>query len=297
MTLGFTNWVSDALLGLYGTIPFPHPGRDRLVSQLSKNARERWKGPRVLRRRGLLIESDLAVDDVGWTLYSYGCLDYWDERAIRHMLVPGSCCFDIGAHIGYYSLLLSKWVGKNGRVFSYEPVPYTYSFLERNLGRNDALNVNAHQAAIGDRNGSVRMAAETGARLGWSTVADSGNLDVRCTTVDSEIQRIGLERLDFIKIDTEGFEFQVLAGAESAIRQMRPKIMFEVNQRALAEHNRSPDMLTEFFTSRNYGLFVAEGRKLTPIADLRRGPSWFNVFAIPNRRARDWTASLNPVEI
>jgi FkbM family methyltransferase len=268
---------------LSGAIPFPHPGRDRLVSHLSKSARKRWKGPRVLHRRGLVIESDLSVDDVGWMLYSYGYLDYWDERAIHRMLVPGSCCFDIGAHIGYYSLLLSKWVGKTGRVFSYEPVPYTYSFLERNLGLNDASNVNAQQAAIGDRNGSVRMAAQAGARLGWSTVADSGNLEVRCTTVDSEMERIGLDRLDFIKIDTEGFELHVLAGAECAIRQMRPKIMFEVNQRALAKHNRSPDMLAEFFTSRNYGLFAAQGSRLTPIADLRKGPSWFNLFAIPNR--------------
>jgi FkbM family methyltransferase len=283
MMIGFNNRICDTLLNLYGgNIPFPHRGRDRLVSYLTKSAQERWKGLRILHRQGLAIESDLSVDDVGCTLYSYGCLDYWDERTIRRMLVPGSCCFDIGAHIGYYSLLFSKWVGRSGRVFSYEPVPYTYSFLERNLQRNDASNVNAWQAAIGDRNGSVRMAAEAGARLGWSTVADYGNLDVRCTTVDSEIQRIGLKHLDFVKIDAEGFELQVLAGAESAIREMRPKIMFEVNPRALREHDGSPGMLAEFFKSHNYGLFAAQGRRLTPITDLRKGPSWFNIFAFPN---------------
>jgi len=281
MATALASWACDTMLGVYGVNPFPHPGRDRLVTFLRKSARERWKGPRVIHRGGLAIESDLSVDDVGGMLYAYGCLDYWDERAIRHMLAPGSYCFDIGAHIGYYSLRLSKWVGKSGRVFSYEPVPYTYSFLERNLRRNKAANVSVQQAAIGDRDGSVRMAAETGARLGWSTIADSGNLEVRCATVDSEIQRLGLERLDFIKIDVEGFELQALAGAESTIRRMRPKIMFEVNRWALGEHNASPAMLEEFFKSRNYGLFVAHDRKLTPATDLDKGPSFFNVFAMP----------------
>jgi hypothetical protein len=106
---------------------------------------------------------------------------------------------------------------------------------------------------------------------------------VRCATVDSEIQRLGLERLDFIKIDVEGFELQALAGAENTIRQMRPKIMFEVNRWALGEHNGSPAALEEFFKSHDYSLFVAHGRKLTPALDLSKGPSFFNVFAIPNR--------------
>jgi FkbM family methyltransferase len=283
MATALTSWACDTMLGVCGTNPFPHPGRDRLVTFLRKSARDRWKGTRIIYRRGLEIESDLSVDDVGGMLYAYGCLDYWYELAIQHMLAPGSYCFDIGAHIGYYSLRLSKWVGESGRVFSFEPVPYTYSFLERNLRRNHATNVTVQQAAIGNREGTVRMAAESGARLGWSTIADSGNLEVRCATVDSEIQRLGLERLDFIKIDVEGFELQALAGAENTIRQMRPKIMFEVNRWALGEHNGSPAALEEFFKSHDYSLFVAHGRKLTPALDLSKGPSFFNVFAIPNR--------------
>jgi FkbM family methyltransferase len=280
--LALTNSACDALLGLYGTTPVPHRGRDRLVSFLSKRARNRWNGVRLMHRRGLVMESDLSVDDVGWTLYAYGCLDYWDERAIRGMLTPGCFCIDIGAHIGYYSLLLSKWVGQTGRVFSYEPVPYTYSFLERNLQHNATSNVKAEQAAAGSRNGVVRMAFPNGGRLGWSTVSDSGDVDVRCTTIDSEVSRLALDRVDFVKIDTEGYEPQVLAGAERTIQQMRPKIMFEVNRNALERHDVSPARVRDFFLSHNYELFTAERRGLSLITDLSQGPSYFNVFALPN---------------
>ena len=124
-----TDAILDRLLGFYGAMPFPHRGRDRLVGLLSRRARNRWNGVRVMWRRGLTLESDLSVDDMGWILYAYGCLDFWDERVIRSMYGPGWFCLDVGAHIGYYSLLLSRWIGPNGRVYSYEPVPYTYSFL------------------------------------------------------------------------------------------------------------------------------------------------------------------------
>src|ERR1700675_1713402 len=201
--LALTHSACDALLGLYGTTPLPHRGRDRLVTFLSKRARNRWNSVRLMRRRGLVMESDLSVDDVGWTLYAYGCLDYWDERVIRGMLTPGCFCLDIGAHIGYYSLLFSRLAGHSGRVFGYEPVPYTYSFLERNLQRNGASNVRAQQAAAGSRNGVVRMAFPNGGRLGWCTVSDSGDVQVRCTMIDSEISRLALDRVDFVKIDTE----------------------------------------------------------------------------------------------
>jgi FkbM family methyltransferase len=193
-----------------------------------------------MRRRGLWIESDLSVDDVGWTLYTYGCLDYWDERAIRGILRPGYVCLDIGAHIGYYSLLLSRWVGSHGRVFSYEPVPYTHSFLRRNLQQNGASNVRPEQAAVGNHTGVVRVSAASGERLGWSAVSESGNLEVRCTTIDSEVEQFALKHVDFIKMDIEGYELQALAGANATIRKMRPRIMFEVNRRASERHNASP---------------------------------------------------------
>ena len=272
--------VCDLILGTYGRLPWPHYGRDRVVRALDRQARREWNGPRVIARRGLRIETDLKVDDVGWTLYSYGCLDYWDERMIKKLLHPGAVCFDIGAHIGYYSLLMSRWVGPSGKVISFEPMPYTYSFLILNLERNRAHNVAPKQIAVGDTAGYVQMAAADNRRLGWSSVTEFGETKVSCTSVDAEIEASHLKAVDFIKIDVEGYELHVLRGCEQTIKQLQPKIMFEVNERALRQHSADLEALEDFFLSHNYSLFRATSEGLIPIRSRPFG-SFFNIFALP----------------
>lgn len=272
--------VCDFILGTYGRLPWPHYGRDRVVQLLNRQARREWNGSRVIVRRGLRLETDLRVDDVGWTLYSYGCLDYWDERIIRKLLHPGAVCLDIGAHIGYYSLLMSRWVGPSGKVISFEPMPYTYSFLATNLQRNRARNVVAKQTAVGDIAGYVQMEVADNRRLGWSSVSESGNTKVSCTSVDAEIEANRLEMVDFIKIDVEGYELNVLRGCEQTIKQLRPKIMFEVNERALRQHRADLGVLEDFFLSHSYSLFRATSEGSVPIRS-RPLSSFFNIFALP----------------
>lgn len=88
--------------------------------------------------------------------------------------------------------------------------------------------------------------------------------------------------MDFIKIDTEGYEPQVLAGAEGALRRMRPRVMFDVNRRTLEGHGSSPAALRDIFLSHDYGLFVAGRDGFRPTTDLGEGPVYFNAFAFPN---------------
>lgn len=272
--------VCDLILGTYGRIPWPHYGRDRVVHMLGRQAKREWRGPRVIARRGLSIETDLRVDDVGWMLYSYGCLDYWDERMIRKLIRPGTICFDIGAHIGYYSLLMSKWVGPAGKVISFEPMPYTYSFLTANAQRNGARNIVAKQSAVGHQVGYVQMASAINQRLGWSSIADSGDITVSCTSVDAEVETNSLKTVDFIKIDVEGYELNVLRGAEETIKKLQPQIMFEVNDNALRRHSTDFAGLEDFFRSHKYSLFRATNSGLVPIRKRPFG-SFFNIFALP----------------
>lgn len=226
------------------------------------------------------MTTDLSVDDVGRILYAYGCLDYWDERALRGLVPRGGVSFDVGAHIGYYSLLLSRLVGVAGRVMSFEPVPYTYSFLAHNLRRNGAANVLARQVAVGVQEGWVRMSPARGGRLGWSTVDDTGDLESPCTTLDAEADRAGLERVDFVKLDVEGYEMQALSGARGVLQRFRPTVMFELNAGALAGHGASEAALMSFFEGLGYKLFRAGRRGLRPAAEVPRGSTYCNVFAV-----------------
>jgi FkbM family methyltransferase len=273
--------ASDWALGVYGRIPFPHKGRDRLVAALSARAKPLWHGVRSMTRRGFSIETDFDTDDVGRTLYCYGCLDYWDEMAIRRLVKRGAVCFDIGAHIGYYSLLFSAAAGPEGQVFSYEPAPQTFSFLSCNVAKNLAQKVAIHQSAIGDSEGIVQLACGGEMPLGWSRVRESGGLAVRCTTIDAEVSRLKLARLDFVKVDVEGYEPQVFEGAKNTIARLRPAVMFEVNAGALREHGAEPTQISDIFTSHGYELFVTQERKLQRIRQFPEERSFYNVFALP----------------
>jgi FkbM family methyltransferase len=273
--------ASDWGLGVYGRIPFPHKGRDRLVAALSTRAKLRWHGLRSMTRRGFSFETDFDADDVGHILYCYGCLDYWDEMAIHRLVKPGAVCFDIGAHIGYYSLLFSAAVGPDGLVFSYEPVPQTFSFLSRNVSKNLARNVAIHQLAIGASEGTVQMACGGELPLGWSRVRDSGGMEVRCSTVDAEVSRLKLTRVNFVKVDVEGYEPKVFEGAENTLARFRPSVMFEVNESALRDQGAEATRISNILASHGYELFVTRKRKLQGIREFTNERSFYNIFALP----------------
>ncbi|MGH9439860.1 MAG: FkbM family methyltransferase [Terriglobia bacterium] len=259
--------VFDRILGTYGRLPLPHKGRDRIVSFLERRARMEWKGIRRYKRNGIVLESDFSTDDVSWTLYSYGCLDYWDELEIRRRVGKGSTRIDAGAHIGYYSLLLSRQVGAEGRIISFEPVPSTYQFLQRNLLLNGASNVHAVRSAVGDKAGPVPMRFGKGLRMGWSSVDEAAESKVPCTTIDSETVSRALQKVDFIKIDVEGYEPNLLRGASKTIKDFRPTLMLEVNAARLRSHGSSPSEVLETLQDLKYGVFQAEKAGMVPLQE------------------------------
>jgi FkbM family methyltransferase len=206
--------------------------------------------------RGFSIETDFGADDVGRMLHSDGCLDDWGELAIRRLVKGGAICFDIGAHFGYYSPLFSPAVG------AHEPVPEAFSFVIRNVAKNHARNVAIHQSAIGYPEDIVQFACGCELPLGWSRVRERGGVDVRCTTIDAEVSRQKLTRLDFVNIDVESYEPGVFGGAENRIVRLRPTVMFEVNASALREQRAAPTRISDILASPSYELFDAQKRKL-----------------------------------
>ena len=271
--------VSDKILSFYGKFPRPHRGRDRLIKFLEPRARRSWNGIRRYKRNGLILESDFSVDDVSWMLYSYGCLDYWDERILRRLVSLKSVCVDAGAHIGYYGLTLSTIVGQEGTVLCFEPNPRTFPFLQRNIALNKRANISAIQEALGDTESILHISGGD-VRLGWSRVSENGQVPVQCVTLDGEVERAGLTRVDFIKIDVEGYEPKVLAGASKTILRFHPTIMMEINPDALAANRCTPEQLAETLKEFGYRLYTSSSRGLSLYDPKNDKRSFFNVFAI-----------------
>lgn len=156
---------------------------------------------------------------------------------------PDWVIFDIGANIGYYSILFSR-LAPAGRVYAFEPT-ITFSMLEENLRHNACRNVSAMQIGVGAATGSIE---ENVFRL-WGSEPERRVYDF--STVDELIRKLKLARLNCMKIDVDSFDFEVLMGAEHTLQQHNPWIVVELCH-ALSRRNQSVQEALEWLTVRGY---------------------------------------------
>lgn len=144
---------------------------------------------------------------------------------IAKQLRPGSVMFDVGAAVGYYTLLASPLVGPEGRVVSFEPDAKNAAYLRKHVAINRLKNVEVHQTAIGDRNGQAKFTCGTG--TGTGRLADSGAATVELCKLDDFVRHSA--KPTHIKIDVEGAELQVLEGARNTLTTARPTLFLSTH--------------------------------------------------------------------
>ena len=156
---------------------------------------------------------------------------------MKHIVKPNDTVLDIGANIGIHSLLLSKLVGEEGKIFAFEPIPYIRNRLHCNKVLNSANNIEIIDCAIGDRNDLVEIiqVQETSKFIGSSSLVKNEVLSrnvlqektekikIQMITLDHFIQQRNLQHIDFIKMDIEGYEYFALLGAKQLLED--PPIM------------------------------------------------------------------------
>ena len=179
---------------------------------------------------------------------------------LRRRLRPDAVVIDGGAHIGVLTVLMAK-LCPAGRVYAFEPSPDTRANLVANIAANGAGNVTVETTALYDRDGEVAfdpsLTQPGGAHL---ATASTGTATVPATRLDTWAAAAGIERLDFVKLDVEGTELAVLAGAEATIRRFRPTVVVECNPVALRR-----------FGQRSYGDLLDALRALFPVVGLVGG--------------------------
>ena len=149
----------------------------------------------------------------------------------------GDVVLDIGANIGYYAVLFADKVGKKGKVIAIEPDPVNFEILQKNIKENKLFNVVAVQAAVGNENkkmkifeskenfGDHRMWEETLRPAGTSL--DRAVKPVFCRRLDDLLKELEYQKIDFIKMDVQGFESLAIKGGEKIIEKNKPIIFFE----------------------------------------------------------------------
>lgn len=189
--------------------------------------------PTLIVHRGIRMFVNPREGGLGSSLFSRGAFEESETRLFEKSIKPGMVVVDIGANIGYYSLIASGLVGRKGRVYAFEPEPKNHGILLQNIRENNFVNIVPVKLALSDRKGIARLytdkSNEGGNSLSGTNVMDrQGSVDVQTTTMDSYFGgNAGGFKVDFIKIDVEGAEGLVFKGAKKVLKNRRLKIMME----------------------------------------------------------------------
>jgi FkbM family methyltransferase len=187
--------------------------------------------------RTALVPTD---DLVGRSMFYVGDLDPKVSWAVRQFARKGDVALDIGTNLGLVMLQLAAQVGPSGRVHAFEPNPAMLAFLDATLARNADLPVTLHRVALG-RDEAMLPLSVPAVNAGAASFVDNGGravayrVDVPVRRLDAFAAEHGIDRVDFIKIDVEGFEAEVLQGGRDLIRRLRPRAIVLEEQRPVTE--------------------------------------------------------------
>jgi len=158
-----------------------------------------------------------------------GSYEFGKQVIFGRVLRPGQVVFDIGAHVGFYTLLASQQVGPEGTVVAFEPVPGNLAFLKRHLELNNVNNVLIFDCAVADTEGLAGFVLGCDSHMGH--LGDSGGLAVRIVTLDGLIAAGQVPVPNVLKLDIEGAELAALRGASQLLNIYHPVVF-------LATHGR-----------------------------------------------------------
>jgi FkbM family methyltransferase len=221
------------------------------------------------------------------------------------LLQPGDVFIDVGANIGYHSLLAARLVGARGRVFSIEPAPQIRASFEHNLALNPELsalcNITMLPYCASDQTGTVLLSAPDSGNSGETTMRTLGPdaivTEVESRTLDAMLEGADLSRCPLLKMDVEGAEYLAVTGMESTLdRHPHISLMLEVDDRFMRDLGHSADQLFRWFLKKNYEIYtivaprsnlLGEPVVLQRRQDAPRSPENVLFTRLPNRFS-DW---------
>jgi FkbM family methyltransferase len=178
----------------------------------------------------------------------FGSYELSKQKAFAAALKPGHVVYDLGANVGFYSLLASVFVGPQGQVFSFEPSPRNLLLLRQHLAMNGITNCTIYEAAVTDSRGFANFDPATDWSGGHLAPASTNSFTVPTVSLDELVDSGELPLPQVIKCDIEGAEYNALKGAVRTLQSATPVIFlsthgFEIHQKCCA-------LLTNF----NYSL-------------------------------------------
>ncbi|MFB6318899.1 FkbM family methyltransferase [Saccharicrinis sp. FJH54] len=204
---------------------------------------------RTIRFHG--IKLNLRIDDwIQENIYFLGEYENAELKSIHNFLTKEAVFIDIGANIGLYTLYASKLTGSQGKVISFEPFPFNHDALVKNVSLNGFTNITCEKMAIGRKEDHIKLYYnENEHNLGMVTAmpVDNGiTEDVQVTSLDTYLQAHPVPKIDLIKIDVEGFEYDCLEGMKKTLLKYKPNLLIEIlADNSSGQNDKSHTLLKE----------------------------------------------------
>ncbi len=248
---------------------FMLPPVERALSQITRDkAVESWLGrlpanyyqyakpaQRKVLRHGIAYDLDIA-DLIDWAIY-FGFSQKSKERLFG-LVRPGDTVIDIGTNIGEMVLTFAKIVTPTGRVYGFEPDPINNAKCRRNISLNGFNNITLEPLALAHEASTFNLACIDDRNPGMNRIVPEGYAGqatrIKAVPFDEYVRSKAIDRIDVIKIDVEGFEHNVLKGAEATIERLRPKLFIEVCDEFLRGNATSATELVSWLRRRSYSI-------------------------------------------
>jgi FkbM family methyltransferase len=237
----------------------------------------------------------------GLFLFSYAAYKRFEARelvALAPIVPPGSTVIDVGANIGYCTRHFARWVGPRGRVIAIEPETENVGELRSGVRRTGFDHVECVHAAAGAHTGLGRLVVNR-MHPGDHRLGTEG-IEVAIVTVDSVMADRGWPRVSLIKIDVQGSELAVIAGAIETLRRWRPALFVEMDDEALLRQGASSHELVGRLETLGYAPHAIDRRgtprRLDPAAVIQRSLAgrYLDVLWLPSDSARQPVSCDHP---
>jgi len=192
--------------------------------------------------------------------YWLGSYEMNKRLAFEAEIEPGTVIYDIGANVGYFSLLAAVLTGKEGKVFAFEPLPRNIEFLRKHIELNKMAQISVIEAAVSDHSGEAYF--DLGASSAMGHLSEAGEMRVRMVCLDEMLDKGELLPPDYIKLDVEGAEYEALQGARHLLKTHRPVLFLDT-------HNRNAHHLTiALLEEMGYRFSILDGRDMQETREL-----------------------------
>lgn len=273
---------------------------DLLPGRLKYAAARRLFNPANTRRTGHWLVIDYLKNQYGlkylvnthdyicWSIFFLGEYEADTNQVLAEWIKPGMTVIEAGANHGSETVILGKLVGETGHVFAFEPVPRLMNHLKLNLAINNLdKTVCPVQLAIGEKDETVIFhlpaadAANQGMPSKYEFSTAGARLEVPQKSLDNWLTENDIRRVDFIKMDIQGAEIDLLRGAKNCLQTMRPVLYLEADDVQSGNSSRTIQQLFDELEAADYAVQLVEisGRYPLTGANLKAG----NWLATPQK--------------